>query len=77
MSIVPYDIDFADWADQMSVEILRFGPPPAVANEDAWRDWADEVVAIPAIGRLQPPNPSDFVDWRDWAVLLYELFDRG
>lgn len=77
MTIIPFGMPFKDWADQMSVEIMPFGPPPTIADTDNWQFWAQEVVGIPAIGRLQPPDPFMYDQWEDWATTFIALFSTG
>ena len=77
MTIVPTGIGFRDWADHMSVELFVSGAVPVPPGEEDWRWWAREVVSVPAIERLQPPDPGAFADWRSWAYKFVETFGSG
>jgi hypothetical protein len=32
-----------------------------------WRDWAVNAIRDPNVSIYSPPNPYDFLDWREWA----------
>lgn len=62
----PVGITLIDWANQVVLDLDRFGAFGKLNNENDWQRWAVQFVASPSIDRMIP-NPYQFKNWRDWA----------
>lgn len=60
-------IDVLNWASQTTTLLLPYGTIPKLLDADHWRDWAAEVVSLPALAALGTVRPEGFSDWRGWA----------
>lgn len=75
--IIPAGISVTDWCDFMTLDLSRFGPIPTLDNPLNWGKWASSVITLPRIASLQPPVPSDFVKWDDWAFRFLQTLNRA
>lgn len=66
-AIDPHMMGVIEWTDQMAPELEPFGDIPILETEDKWKDWASSVINNPLIAQRQPPEPTYFQNWRDWA----------
>jgi hypothetical protein len=55
-----------DWADQMSLDLDRYGAFGRLQDESRWQDWAVQFLNNTTLGR-NLPNPYGFDNWQDWA----------
>lgn len=69
--ILPYDMPIQQWAANISIDFPVSFQPVRV-DDDNWREFAVQVNQIPQIAINNPPDPSGFADWRDWASRLLE-----
>ena len=56
------------WTAQMTLGLAAYGTVPVLRDDAGWRDWALQVVLLPAVAALNPPQPARFADWRQWAA---------
>lgn len=66
-------LGFVQWASLTTEIIARYGLVPKPTTEDRWQDWASQVVSIPPISALTPPQPNHFKHWRDWGTRFNEV----
>jgi hypothetical protein len=76
--IIPFGIDVVEWASQTSTRIEAYGIIPRIDRPDEWVRWANDVVALPGIEALNPPDPDDYAnDWQTWAALFNDIVRPG
>jgi len=64
----PTNLQLADWADQVSLDLDRYGAIPKIVDDD-WQNWGAQLVNNLALGH-NIPNPYQFESWTDWAERL-------
>jgi hypothetical protein len=62
----PTYMKLQDWADQMSLDLDRYGAFGRLQDESRWQDWAVQFLNNTTLGR-NLPNPYSFDNWQDWA----------
>lgn len=62
----PSYMKLQDWADQMSLDLDRYGAFGRLQDESRWQDWAVQFLNNTTLGR-NLPNPYGFDNWQDWA----------
>lgn len=67
MIIDPRDMSVIQWTDFMAQQLIGFSQPPRLDDSGEWHMWALVVCQSPRIAALNPPNPLEFTDWRQWA----------
>ena len=67
MNIDPRGLSVIEWTDFMAAELLGFSQPPRLDDPERWQMWALIVNQSPRIAKFNPPIPSEYTDWRDWA----------
>ncbi len=76
--INPFGIDVVDWASQTSIFLTTYGTIGKVERPDEWVQWANDVIALPGIQALNPPDPDFYPDdWRTWAALFNDIVRPG
>lgn len=79
LGIIPYEIDFNKWANQLLFIRPDLDLPIPPANDEDWRPWANYVYFnsspqypyIPYASRVLYPEHED---WRKWgAQTIYQL----
>lgn len=66
-----------DWCDRMVLALDSFDTIPILGPEVGWKDWARQVLQIPRISKLNPPNPDQYRDdeFSEWAIQFnYAVF---
>lgn len=67
-----------EWADYMYPTIEQYGGTASrLFNEQDWQNWAAGLLAIGSIAQVNPPNPYQFDDWRDWAMRFNQALGQG
>ena len=66
-AIISNAIDPVRWADQMILSLSAYGNVPRMAKPADWRDWANVVIAFPALAAVGAPRPERFATWADWV----------
>jgi len=67
MIIDPTGLSAVEWCNRVSGELSSLVSPFPLRRERDWKIWARNVVRVPAVSAVSPPNPDAFEDWRDWA----------
>ena len=67
MITLPVIIGLRDWADQVVLDLRKYGALPQLDDEENWQEWAVMFCAISGISQQNPPDPRYFSDWREWA----------
>jgi hypothetical protein len=68
MTIDPRGLTVTDWCDSMALPLSVVMTPQTLLDPDDWIDWANNVIQVPAISALRPPQPDGFADWIEWAI---------
>lgn len=57
-----------EWVDFMILPLQKLMPAVGpLHNEKEWKRWALGVIANSNVSKFNPPDPSNFKDWREWA----------
>ena len=67
MIIDPRNLTIKRWADQMVLELAKYGTIPQLTNEAYWREWSETLCAIPEIAGFNPPSHRLFSNFYSWA----------
>ena len=67
MNIFPRGMTIKEWCDQNVPLLARYGQVPFLQNENSWREWGMSVNTNPQVAAFNPPDPSFFDDFYDWA----------
>lgn len=63
---LPQMMTLQDWADQITLDLDKFGVVGRYNGTMDWQDWAVQMLRNMSLnGNL--PVPYQFNDWRDWA----------
>lgn len=66
MITLPKFIGLNDWADQVILDLDKYGAFGRLDDEKEWQSWAVQFLNNSSIGR-NIPNPYHFKEWQDWA----------
>lgn len=69
-TIDPAYMSVQEWADNMVPALEQFGNLGRLWSEDEWRNWAAQLLNLPALSGSIVPDPYDYEDWRMWAQRL-------
>ena len=58
-----------DWADQVTLDLDRYGPIGRIVNGD-WKAWGIQLVSLMGLGGYTIADPYQFENWADWANRL-------
>jgi hypothetical protein len=64
-------IELRDWADQVILDLDKFGPIRRLEDDGDWQTWGTQFQTISGLSQKNPPDPRFFNDWREWATRLY------
>lgn len=69
MIIIPYNIDFTSWAENLYIDLpdLNIPLPP---SEDQWQLWADRLIEENKL--TSAPLPKYYNNWKIWAEYFIE-----
>lgn len=65
----PANMKLQDWADQVSLDLDRFGPIGKIVNDD-WQSWGVQLMSLVGLGGYTIASPYQFSDWKEWANRL-------
>lgn len=71
--IDPRGLSLMDWADSTVPVLDPYGVTARLERPEEWREWARVITDIPAVRAQNPPDPSLFADWREWAEELNRI----
>jgi len=66
MITLPAHLQLHDWADQVSIDMDKYGVFSKLVDDD-WRQWGTQFLASNELGVYNLPNPYYFNDWLNWA----------
>lgn len=61
----PHGLTVSDWADQVVLDLDRYGAFSKIVDGD-WQNWGVQFLNNGTLGRAMP-NPYGFDNWIDWA----------
>lgn len=73
--INPTGMTLIDWADSVILDngdAWSFG---SLRNESGWQGWAVGFVRSSPFAQRTVPDPYEFDDWREWAMLAYPMLE--
>ena len=71
----PVIIGLRDWADQVVLDLDRYGPLARLDDEKDWQQWGIQFCVISGLSQKNVPNPFQFTDWRTWAERFVQMVD--
>lgn len=63
---------FYRWGATIVDELAAYNAPIPPA-EDQWKQWAEQVYAIPEVVEAGCPSPRDYTDWRAWGLAFRQV----
>ena len=75
LAIDPRFMSAVEWTDQMTLLLDKYGDTTSIDDEKDWREWALVANQMPAVAKVNPPDPRTFDDWREWAMLFIQTVD--
>lgn len=66
----PRGFEFVQWAQLLTEQLAGYNIPAPV--EDAWSDWALQLISTPGLSSQGLPDPRGFTDWSVWAENLVQ-----
>ena len=69
--IDPRGLKLLDWADAVILTVPDAWSFGRLNNEDDWQVWGTAFVRADGFTQLNPPNPYEFKDWREWAMRMF------
>jgi hypothetical protein len=60
------ELELQDWADQLLVELHDY-PLPQLMDDDEWKTWGNDVVALGSPATTNCPRTDGYDKWDDWA----------
>jgi hypothetical protein len=70
MITLPANMSLTDWADQVCLDLDRYGVVGKIMSED-WQGWGSQLANNISIGG-NLPDPYSFDDWQIWGQRLCE-----
>jgi hypothetical protein len=64
--IDPRHLTLTQWTDAVNLALASSGPTLRLQGQD-WRGWAYNILSLPKVAALAPPDPRGFVHWLPWA----------
>jgi hypothetical protein len=65
--IIPKNISFNRWGNQLSTDFPKDTVPKAGSEKD-WKKWATQVVQSDSFTKANAPAPTNEKNWQEWAV---------
>lgn len=63
---LPVNMQLRDWADQIALDLDRYGAFGRLDDENRWQDWAMQFLNNTAL-KNNFPVPYNFNNWKEWA----------
>jgi hypothetical protein len=73
--IDPRGMGLIDWADSLILSVgdaFAFG---RLDDETEWQGWATSFLRATPFTQRTLPDPYQFDDWREWAMLAYPMLE--
>jgi len=71
----PFMMTLSDWADQIVLDLDKYGPLIRLDDPEKWQDWAIQFCVISGLSQKNTPNPYQYDDWQKWAERMVQVFD--
>lgn len=68
----PTGLSFTRWSATLCEELAGYNLPNPV-SEGSWRDWAEQLFAIPELVELGVADPRGFATWWEWAANVSQV----
>lgn len=65
--IDPRGYSVVEWTDYMNDVLASYGAVPRLDDPKAWKQWALDVLQVPAISYWGAPSPLFYDNWMTWA----------
>ena len=63
---LPVGMTLRDWADQISLDLDKYGAFGRLDDETKWQDWAMQFLNNTSL-KNNFPIPYDYQNWQEWA----------
>lgn len=63
---LPTNMALRDWADQVVLDMDKYGAIGKLMDESKWQDWAMQIFNNTSL-KNNFPIPYQFNNWKDWA----------
>ena len=73
--INPTGLTLRDWADSVVLTVGDAWSFGKLADEAEWQPWAVGFVRASPFTQRALPDPFQFDDWREWAMLAYPMLE--
>jgi hypothetical protein len=75
--INPTGMTVTDWTDSMVYSLEKYGSTSRLDDPDKWDDWALGILSFPYISNQNPPPPTGYSNWLDWAYAFTRAVNLG
>jgi len=72
--IHPAHMQLRDWADAIILSVVDAWSYGRLDNEDDWQAWGTTFIRADKFVQLNPPDPYEYDNWRDWAERMFPYF---
>lgn len=73
--IDPHGMGLIDWADSVILSVGDAFAFSRLDDESKWQDWAVVFSRADPFTQRNVPDPYQFDDWREWAMLAYPMLE--
>lgn len=73
--IDPRNMTLTQWADAVILTVGDAWSFGRLNDEALWRDWAVAFLRATNSSPRNPPDPYQFSDWKQWAMLAYPMLE--
>jgi len=74
-AVNPIRMTWQQWADAAILNLNDTYALGKAGGEDTWQDWAVGIVRAPTYAQRTLPDPYQFDDWREWAMLVFPMLE--
>jgi len=72
MILDPNYMDVIEWTDRLNSFVeIGTGTAEKLEKPSEWKEWALSLVGDPDDIGQDTPNPYDYDNWREWAMLFF------
>lgn len=68
--ILPDYADLTTWASSLVIDFPTDNVP-LLRDEEAWKEWGNDLVQTPTFSQNNAPSTDTYSDWRKWAHAIY------
>ncbi|MBS2011041.1 MAG: hypothetical protein JST01_28575 [Cyanobacteria bacterium SZAS TMP-1] len=73
--INPIGMELPEWAAATTLALANYASPAILVGKD-WQSWGAAITRDPRLTALNPPDPYQFSDWREWGCRLIEALNN-